>query len=84
MRKIVVEVNKNNNENSMSLIRRFTRKVQETGIIQKVKGKRYNTRALSKLAVKRGKLKRLAKTEEFEKLFKLGKVTRGRQKKGKK
>lgn len=79
MSKVVVEVNKNGNESSTNLVRRFSRKVQETGIIQKVKGKRYNTRALSKLSIKRGKLKKIAKAKEFEKLYKLGKATRGRR-----
>ena len=60
-RKIVVEVQKNNNENNTNLIRRFTRKVQETGIIQKVKSKRYNARPQSKLATKEGALKRMAR-----------------------
>ncbi len=71
-----VEVSKNANESNMSLIRRFSRKVQETGMIQKVKGKRYNERALSKLAIKQGTLKRLAKRKEQERLFKLGKSTK--------
>jgi len=71
---VSVQVNKNTNENNMNLIRRFTRKVQETGMIQKVKGHRYSERPLSKLKVKEGTLKRLAKKKEFEKQFKLGKV----------
>jgi ribosomal protein S21 len=56
------------------LIRRFTRRVQETGIIQKVKGKRYNERAQSKLAQKKSTLKRLVKRKNNEKLRKLGKI----------
>lgn len=77
----VIEVKKNANESNMNLIRRFSRKVQETGIIQKVKGKRYNERALSKLKVKQGTLKRLARRKTREKLVKMGKIaatTRGR------
>jgi ribosomal protein S21 len=78
----VIEVKKNANESNMNLIRRFSRKVQETGIIQKVKGKRYNERALSKLKVKQGTLKKLARRKTREKLIKMGKVvatTRGRR-----
>lgn len=71
---INVEVSKNANENGTSLIRRFTRKVQETGIIQKVKGKRYNERAQSKLAEKKSTLKRLVKRKNNDKLRKLGKI----------
>lgn len=79
MSKVVVEVNKNGNESSANLMRRFSRKIQESGIIPKVKSKRYNSRILSKLAQKRGKLKKLARTKEFEKLYKLGKVSKGRR-----
>jgi ribosomal protein S21 len=78
----VIEVKKNTNENNMSLVRRFSRKVQESGIIQKVKGKRYSERPLSKLKVKQATLKRLARRKNNEKLAKLGKgVISGRKSK---
>jgi ribosomal protein S21 len=70
----VIEVKKNTNESNMNLVRRFSRKVQETGIIQKVKSKRYNERALSKLKTKQATLKRLARRKNHEKLLKLGKA----------
>ncbi len=72
----VIEVKKNANESNMSLIRRFSRKVQETGIIHKVKGKRYNERAESKVKTKAATLKRIARRKAHEKLFKLGKATK--------
>lgn len=78
----IIEVSKNTNESNMNLIRRFSRKVQETGVIQKVKGKRYNERSSSKLTVKKATLKRLAKRKERDRLVKLGKVVvtvRGRR-----
>lgn len=74
----VIEVKKNTNESNMSLIRRFTRKMQESGIIRKVKSKRYNERLESKVKIKKGALKRIEKKKENEKLFKLGKMTKGR------
>jgi ribosomal protein S21 len=73
----VIEVKKNTNESNMNLVRRFSRKVQEAGIIQKVKSKRYNERDLSKLKVKRATLKRIERKKKHEKLFKLGKATKG-------
>jgi ribosomal protein S21 len=76
MANTTVEVKKNANENNMNLMRRFSRKVQETGNIQKVKGKRYNERKLSKLKVKEATLKRLKKRKENERLFKLGKLNK--------
>jgi len=72
----VIEVKKNTNESNMNLIRRFSRKVQESGIIQKVKSKRYNERAESKIKTKAATLKRLTRRKNFEKLFKLGKATK--------
>lgn len=72
----VIEVKKNANESNMNLIRRFSRKVQESGIIQKVKSKRYNERAESKIKIKAATLKRLNRKKNLEKLFKLGKATK--------
>ena len=78
----VIEVKKNANESNMNLVRRFTRKVQESGIIQKVKSKRYNERTLSKIKVKAATLKRLARRKNQEKLIKLGKATKFTKKRG--
>jgi ribosomal protein S21 len=78
----VIEVNKNANESNMNLVRRFTRKVQESGIIQKVKSKRYNKRAESKVKLKVATLKRLTRKKDQEKLFKLGKINKDAKKKG--
>lgn len=69
-----VEIKKNPNENATNVLRRFTRKIQESGIIQKVKGKRYNERPLGELATKKMALKRLVRRAEVEKLKKLGKM----------
>ncbi len=74
MSKTVIEIKKNPNENNASVLRRFSRKVQESSIIQKVKGGRYNERKESKVKVKKGTLKRLARRKEVEKLKKLGKI----------
>ncbi len=78
MAKTVVEVKKNPNENNASVLRRFSRRIQESGIIHKVKGARYNERKESKLKVKAGALKRMARRKEIEKLKKLGKISSGR------
>ena len=78
----VIEVKKNANESNMNLVRRFTRKVQESGIIQKVKSKRYNERTLSKIKVKAATLKRIARQKNQEKLIKLGKATKFTKKRG--
>ncbi len=74
MSNTVIEVKKNANENNTSLLRRFTRRIQESSIIQKVKSQRYNERPPSKLSAKNSALKRMTKRKEIEKLRKLGKM----------
>jgi len=68
-----VEVVKNPNENSSSLIRRFTRRMQGSGVVRRIKSIRYNERSLSDTVRKKKTLKRIIKTAEFEKMKKLGK-----------
>lgn len=74
MAKTVIEVRKNPNENNTSILRRFSRRIQESNIIQKIKGNRYSERKESKLKIKKGALKRLGRRREIEKLRKLGKM----------
>ena len=74
MAKTVIEVRKNPNENNSSVLRRFSRRIQESGIIRKVKSARYNVRKESKLKVKKSALKRMIRRKEIEKLKKLGKM----------
>lgn len=74
MSMINIEVKKNANENNVNLIRRFSRRVQESGIIPRVKSLRYNERPMSKLSQKVMTVKRIAKRKETEKLRKLGKI----------
>lgn len=74
MAKTIIEIKKNPNENNASVLRRFSRRIQESGVIQKVKGSRYSERQESKLKAKKSALKRLGRRKEIEKLRKLGKV----------
>ena len=74
MAKTVIEIKKNPNENNASVLRRFSRRIQESGIIRKVKSARYNIRKESKLKVKKSALKRMTRRKEIEKLRKLGKI----------
>jgi len=72
---INVQVEKNNNESSANVIRRFTKRVQGAGIIPKVRSGRYRTRIKSDNVQRRAKLKKLVKKETYDKLLKLGKIT---------
>lgn len=58
----------------MSLLRRFSRRMQESGTIQKVKGKRYSERGDSKLSLKNKALSRMKRWAEKEKQRKMGKI----------
>jgi len=75
MANTVIEVRKNPNENNSSVLRRFSRRIQESGIIRKVKGSRFSVRKESKLKMKKSALKRMSRRLEIEKLRKLGKMT---------
>mgnify|MGYP003553314093 CR=1 FL=1 len=69
-----VELKKNLHENGVSLVRRFSRKMQEAGIIPKVKSIRYAVRPMSKLGQKNMRIKSLVRRKEVERLKKLGKM----------
>ncbi len=71
---INVEVEKNNNENNVSLLRRFTRRVQGSGILPKMRSIRYKERKLSKYKIKVKKLESIKRKKEMEELIKMGKV----------
>jgi ribosomal protein S21 len=74
MSNVNVEVKKNANENALSLVRRFQKRVQEAGILPRVRGIRYNDRPLSELKTKRAKLKKLANIAKYEEDKRMGKV----------
>lgn len=69
-----VQVEKNQNESSANVIRRFTKRMQNAGIVRKVRGERYHTRIKSRNVQKEARLKKLVKKEKYEALYKLGKV----------
>lgn len=69
-----VEVEKNNNESSANVIRRFTKRVQGAGIVPKVRGGRYFARIKSKNVQRTARLKKIGKKEVYEKQVKLGKI----------
>jgi len=69
-----VEVKKSERENSQSLIRRFTKKVQQSGILLRARKTRFHNREKSRQMKKRAALRREALRKEYEKLKKLGKI----------
>ena len=71
---INVSVAKTGTENSMSLIRRFTKRVQATKALMKVREERYFERSMSKLKMKRRALVSMSKRKDYDRLKKLGKI----------
>jgi hypothetical protein len=71
---INVEVTKNPGENTMGVIRRFTRKVQSAGIIPRVRSLRSSGRKQSHYKVKQRTLTVIKRREDMALLIKLGKA----------
>jgi len=71
---INVEVSKAANENNIGIIKRFTKKVQGSGILPKVRSKRYSQRDLSFYKTKKNTLKNLKRKGEIMELIKMGKM----------
>lgn len=74
MSNVNVEVKRNASENALSLIRRFQKRVQESGVLPRVRGIRYNDRPLSVLKTKRARLKKIANLAKYEEDKRMGKV----------
>jgi len=77
-----VQVEKNLNESSANVIRRFTKRMQGAGIVQRMRGERYYNRVKSENVRKTARLKKLTKKTHYELQLKLGKIqerVRGRR-----
>ena len=70
-----VEIKKGGKDNNANLIKKFTRKVQESGIIPRVKGLRYAERNLSTYVKKTKRLKSIKNKAVREEQIKLGKIS---------
>ena len=72
---INAEVSKSGSESTLSTIRKFSRKVQGTGLVKTVRKGRYYARDTSKTVKKKRALKLIKRRAEFRQLLKEGKVT---------
>ena len=70
-----VEVVKTGNENNINLIRRFTKRVQGSGVLPRVRSIRYSSRKASEYVKKKKTLKVLKRREEVAELIKMGKMS---------
>ena len=69
-----VEINRNANETSLSILRRFTKRVQGSGVLPRVRGIRYHERIKSENVKKNKKLTKLVEWAKTAELVKLGKI----------
>jgi hypothetical protein len=69
-----VEITRTGSENALSVLRKFTKRVQNSGVLPRVRGLRYSDRVQSPFKVKRSKLEFLAHAEKMNELAKLGKL----------
>lgn len=72
---INVQIEKNPNESSANVIRRFQKRVQNSGIVRRLRDERYHKRVKSENVRQSVRLKKLAKKAVYEKMYKLGKTT---------
>jgi ribosomal protein S21 len=68
------EVQRGDNETAVNLIRRFSKRVQGAGVIQRLRNRRYHTRLKSREVRRKHALKVLKRKEEVQELIKLGKM----------
>ena len=71
---INAEVVKNDTETPVNLIRRFSKRVQGTGLIQRMRSRRYQVRIKSGNVRRKQTLKVIKRREEVAELIKLGKM----------
>lgn len=71
---INVEVAKSSNDNNLSIIRKFTKRVQGSGILSRLRSRRYSLRKPSEYVKKKKTLKKLAEKNRIRDLIKMGKM----------
>jgi len=71
---MTLEVKKEERETAQNLIRRFTKRVQKSGILLKARKSRFYQRSKSRQMKKKEALRREKLKQEYKKLEKLGKI----------
>ncbi len=71
---INVQVERNQNESGLSLLRRFTKRVQGSGVLPRVRSIRYASRNVSEAVKHKKTMKKLARKVEIAEQIKLGKI----------
>ena len=71
---INAEVTKTGSESTLSTIRKFSRRVQGTGLVKTVRGQRYYSRSSSKTVKKKRALKLIKRRADYRQAIKEGKI----------
>ena len=79
---INAEVQKSGTENALSTIRKFSRRVQGTGLVKTLRAKRYHERDKSRAVMKKRALKLIKRKADFKQLIKEGKVAEAPTRRG--
>jgi len=69
-----LEIKKEERETSQSLVRRFSRRMKQSGILLRARKIRFRKKGKSRQMKKRSALRREQMKREYEKLEKLGKI----------
>jgi len=75
----MAEIKRHDNETTASALRRFTKKVQQAGVLKRVKQIRFRERKQSEFKERKNALRRIARRKEVERLQKLGKISMERK-----
>jgi len=70
----MVEVQRKDNESTISLIRRFSHKLQQSGNLMRVRFLQFKKRPKTELSKKKGAIWRIERKKKMEHLRKLGKI----------
>jgi ribosomal protein S21 len=70
----MIEVRKSENESSVGLIKRFTKKIKESGVLILARKLRFRDRPKSNLRKKKEAIKRAQNKKKMDYLRKLGKI----------
>jgi ribosomal protein S21 len=69
-----VEVAKSGTDNNLGLIRKFTKRVQGSGILSRLRSRRYSARKPSEYVKKKKTLKKIGERARIRDLIKMGKM----------
>ena len=69
-----IEIKKTDKESSQSVVRRFSRRVKQSGILIQARKNRYYLKKKNEREKKRAALRREQLKKEYQKLEKLGKI----------